>query len=168
VDIHVVDVPQGASDFVVTITIHSDAIATPTRYKPLWDCTFFRTSGNPIDDPEVWEKAFNSVPLERRSTYRIHFIRRYWTSFSEKVGAEDFAMSATSEWDLPAGTYEIRVFADDGVRVYLDDDLILKHWNSEQAIKKSLSGGHHRIRVEYVQIKGWCGFPFRFRKVPVE
>lgn len=58
----------------------------------------------------------------------------------------------------PAGTYRFTATSDDGVRVYVDDVLLIDGW-WDHGVKtfsadKALSMGHHLVRVEYYEHTG--------------
>ncbi|MCX6017798.1 MAG: PA14 domain-containing protein [Chloroflexi bacterium] len=56
--------------------------------------------------------------------------------------------------ELQMGTYRIRTRADDGVRVYIDDKLVLDEWRDGPVRERSVDvalGGAHLLRVEYYE-----------------
>lgn len=63
------------------------------------------------------------------------------------------------------GIYNLSVLSDDGVRVYIDDALVLDFWVPQDSIthKKSipLSKGEHRLRIEYFE--GLVGAKLHFK-----
>jgi hypothetical protein len=84
-----------------------------------------------------------------------------WGIDSPKPGivpADDFSVRWTRTVDLPAGLYQFWATTDDGVRVYVDEELILDGWwdHSEQTFKanKSLAAGEHTVTVEYYEHLG--------------
>lgn len=58
-------------------------------------------------------------------------------------------------FDLEEGTYRFTTVSDDGIRVYIDDQLIIDEWNDHSATTHSaditLSSGTYEIRVEYYE-----------------
>lgn len=62
-----------------------------------------------------------------------------------------------TEW-LQAGTYRIYATTDDGVRVFVDNQLIIDCWQVQAAASfygdVTLGEGNHEIRVEYFQASG--------------
>jgi len=60
-----------------------------------------------------------------------------------------------------AGTYRFTVSADDGVRLWLDDRLLIDQWQHPQVATYSadiaLSAGYHRVRLEYYEGEGSAG-----------
>ena len=66
---------------------------------------------------------------------------------------------ATTTVRLASGRYVVRTIADDAVRVYIDDRLVLDDWATpgESRVREATfeATGAHRIRVEHLQIEGW-------------
>lgn len=56
------------------------------------------------------------------------------------------------------GTYRFTVFADDGVRLWVDDRLLIDQWQDPQVATLqadvTLSQGYHRVRLEYYEASG--------------
>ena len=59
---------------------------------------------------------------------------------------------------LGAGVYRFVATSDDGVRVYVNDQLVIDHWGEQSARTWigdiRLGAGTHAIRVEYLQVAG--------------
>jgi PKD repeat protein/uncharacterized protein YraI len=80
-----------------------------------------------------------------------------WTGQSPAPGItpENYSVRWTISRDLPAGTYRFNVWVDDGVRMWVDEELIIDGWR-EGAIQNftvdvSLDQGTHHARLEYFQ-----------------
>jgi hypothetical protein len=70
--------------------------------------------------------------------------------------ADHIALTADGVVDLTAGRYELSVTSDDGIKVWIDDRLVLQDW-SIHASKEDhvpISSGHHRLRIVYFQNTG--------------
>jgi beta-N-acetylglucosaminidase/single-stranded DNA-binding protein len=70
------------------------------------------------------------------------------------IPADYFSARITKNVTMDTGTYAFNVKADDGVRVFLDNQLILDYWQNSDvsAVKKAASyitSGQHTIVVEY-------------------
>jgi hypothetical protein len=77
---------------------------------------------------------------------------------AEGLPNDRVALVAESRVDLPEGEYAIRTISDDGVRVWVDDRLVIDRWSIHESIadEAPLSAGPHRIRVEYFEATGWA------------
>jgi hypothetical protein len=74
------------------------------------------------------------------------------------VPATNFSVRWTRTEEFAGGTYRFHATVDDGVRIYVDDVLVLDYWRIGPATSVScdhyLSPGRHTIRVEYFQAEG--------------
>lgn len=74
------------------------------------------------------------------------------------VNADNFSARWTRYVDFSAGTYRFTATSDDGIRVYLDSQLLINRWD-DHAVQTytadiNLSAGHHLITVEYYERTG--------------
>lgn len=74
------------------------------------------------------------------------------------MSADNFSVRWESIQPLDAGTYQIRVRADDGVRVYVNGGLVIDQWHSAApniyTATLTLPKGDHRFSVEYYEAAG--------------
>lgn len=74
------------------------------------------------------------------------------------IGADNFVAQWARSDTFTGGSYEFIVTADDGVRLYIDDQLVLDKWVDQPAttykITKDLTAGSHDIRMEYYEKGG--------------
>jgi hypothetical protein len=83
-----------------------------------------------------------------------------------EIPAERFGVLAEGVVDLPQGTYQLATISDDGIRVWVDDQLVIDRWaahESELATAR-LDGGRRRLRVEYYQVSGWTELRVEVRR----
>ncbi len=168
----VVDVFQwtaGALDGEIVVAFQANGFSIPDRLSGLWDVNFYGVGQNAGDKPQRipggLDKNAKGKLLDHRRLDRIDF-RSDKPIFhptrgpllSDKLGDGNFfTMIATSEWDLSAGTYELSAFVDDGLHVFIDDQMVLDLWGEahKEAVKKvKLPAGKRKIRVEYTQVTG--------------
>jgi hypothetical protein len=76
------------------------------------------------------------------------------------------ALRAEGVVQLPPGIFEMSVISDDGVRVWLDDRLVIDRWSvhESEVDRLPLTGGKYRIKVEYFEMTGWSELQVRFIK----
>ncbi len=87
---------------------------------------------------------------------------KYWGTTSPISGVSDnWGFRATGKLRLPTtGTYSFRLWSDNGVRVYLDNQLVLDDWNDngqrnhEQFSLTNTAGSVHDIKIEYYHRTG--------------
>lgn len=72
--------------------------------------------------------------------------------------ADYFAARWTRTVTFVAGTYRFYASSDDGVRVWVDGDLIIDQWHDASgtlyAVDRTLAAGPHALRVEYYEALG--------------
>ena len=123
-----------------------------------WTVSFFSwPDAGPEQPPADWEAVVKSKSLLEQTLPVLDF---HWRtgSLAPEVPKDHFAVIATAEPELAAGVYVLRTTYDDGIRVYLDDQLIFDRWtfNHESTVATEfvVGEGRHTIRVEYFQITG--------------
>ncbi|HMQ52242.1 MAG TPA: PA14 domain-containing protein [Anaerolineae bacterium] len=71
------------------------------------------------------------------------------------VSYDQFSARWTRYIEVTPGTYQVTVTADDGIRLWVDDDLLIDQWRDQSAAtytaSKYLGPGHHLVRVEYYE-----------------
>jgi len=102
-------------------------------------------------------QSLSGNPTVIRNDQQIFF---NWGTGSPASGipADHFSVRWTREAGFNAGTYRFFVHPDDGVRVWVDNNLIIDQWHDATAeiynAALSLSAGVHTIRVEYYENLG--------------
>lgn len=94
------------------------------------------------------------------------------------LGVDEFSVRWSRTLAFAPGNYRFTVSADDGVRLLVDDKLLVDEWHDQamvtRAIDVELTGGAHRIVLEYFEHLGsaairlnWSAAPC-LAKVPVD
>jgi len=95
-----------------------------------------------------------------------------WKSGPPVAGMQSDGFSArwTRTVNLDAGVYLFEVVADDGVRLWVDEGLLIDEWKETAAqsysAERFLSGGSHRLRVEYYESTGEAVIRVAWRQLP--
>jgi hypothetical protein len=123
-----------------------------------WDVRLFAWTDttHPLNAPEAFKALLLSEPLLRQTTGRLRYM--WYRPLAAGWPQNRAALTATTSVDLPDGAYRIRSISDDGIRVYVDDQLVIDDWSvHESRVREAaISSGPHRIRVEYFQDSGWA------------
>jgi hypothetical protein len=84
------------------------------------------------------------------------------------VNADRFSARYTTTKTFTAGLYAFRVRSDDGVRLWVDGQLVLDRWVPRSAtldeVVLQLSAGMHQIRLEYFEEGGLAELKFSWEK----
>ena len=129
------------------------------RFEPLmpWKVAFFAWSDStdPRTKPEAFAELLRGPAIVTQDAPRLDFM--WYRPTIERVPQARFAAVATTTATLPPGTYSLRTISDDGVRVWVDDKRVIDDWSLHESRVDyaPLSGGPHRLRVEYFQVDGW-------------
>jgi hypothetical protein len=134
---------------VLALLVPASALAqepvNPQNSDPYWDTSYWSNmdlSGTPA-----------VVTLETD-------INHNWGTGSPypQIPADHFSARWLRYIDVTPGTYRFTVTSDDGVRMWIDDSLILDSWYDRAAttdhVDYYLAAGHHLVRVEYYENTG--------------
>jgi hypothetical protein len=118
---------------------------------------------NPQHSDPVWQVSYwNNRDLSGSAalTRSENELNWDWNTGSphSSVTADNFSARWTRYIDVAAGTYRFTATSDDGIRVFVDNQLLINRWD-DHAIQTytadtSLSAGHHLITVEYYEHTG--------------
>ncbi|CAA9269317.1 MAG: Cytochrome c551/c552 [uncultured Blastococcus sp.] len=75
------------------------------------------------------------------------------------VGPDNFSARWTGTFDFPSSTtYTFTAVSDDGIKVWVDDVLLIDQWRDQAATtftaSRSLTAGAHRVKVEWFETGG--------------
>jgi len=105
----------------------------------------------------VWcDKSFNTKLSDTPDQPSITFDDNWDTSIVEGIRADDIGFRSGRTINLPVtGTYTFEVGSDDGVRVWIDGELVLDKWYDRgytvDRFTKDLTAGNHRFRIDYYE-----------------
>jgi len=136
------------------------AIAWSTRWWT-WD-----ESADPLKMPVAFAARLAQEPMLSRTMPRFDLISG--RVLVEGLPNDRLAMRAEGEVRLPLGAYDLAVISDDGIRVWVDDKLVLERWDVHESMvdRIPLTGGQHRIRLEYFEATGWAELKVRVVRRP--
>ncbi len=82
---------------------------------------------------------------------------------------DHFAARWTRQIMFESGTYHFSLAADDGIRLYLDNQLVIDKWIDQgpttYTLDKIMTAGDHAIKVEYYENEGGAVAKFDYNKV---
>lgn len=107
---------------------------------------------------EYWNNQnLNGNPVLCRDDGRVDFD---WGNGGPGGGVPNDHFSArwTRQWSFTAGRYRFHLRGDDGIRLWVDDNLIIDQWKdqsrTEYTTERELTGGNHSLKVEYYENGG--------------
>jgi SH3-like domain-containing protein len=121
-----------------------------------------------------WQAAFyDNISLEGEPVFvtRVNAVSYDWGSASPAPGvvpADQFSVRFERTLTLQDGFYEFSVQADDGVRVWIDEELVVDEWHLAAPpvyqFGRELTGPTP-VRIEYFEAGGQAGLRFDYQLV---
>jgi PKD repeat protein len=111
----------------------------------------------------------SGAPVLLRNDVVISF---NWVSGSPAAGlpADGFSARWTRSLGFPAGLYRFALTADDGVRAWVDGNLIIDQWHDSSPkthrADVRLAEGFHNFRIEYYERSGGAQIDLRWQRLP--
>jgi nitrous oxidase accessory protein NosD len=139
-------------------------VFTYSRFDPKarWDLKVY--AWNDTTHPVKAGAAFDSLLAGTRGAPKLDTTARRldYMWYRPRIAgwpAEKYGVAATAEITLPAGSaYTLRTISDDGIRVWIDDALVIEDWtvHESKVIEVPILPGRRRIKVHYWQEGGWA------------
>ena len=130
-----------------TTTPSSTPIPAPTLMPGLpgpWQAEYFNNT------------ALTGSPALERTDNAINF-NWGWNAPASGINRDNFSARWSGAFAFKAGAYRFTTFSDDGVRLYVDNRLIINSWGpmrGTRSVLVSLSEGSHTVRLEYFERAG--------------
>ncbi|MBL7063116.1 MAG: hypothetical protein ISS49_02760 [Anaerolineae bacterium] len=112
--------------------------------------------------PGPWQgEYFNNrdssgTPVLVRTDSTVNF-NWGWNSPASEVNRDDFSVRWSGNFPFESGRYRFTTYSDDGVRLYVDDQLVIDSWRPMRGYRSAtlnLSAGTHTVRLEYFERSG--------------
>ncbi len=129
-----------------------------------WEISCFALESDPREDEAAWRAASAQVVPEVRAELDLPFAsggpRDLGFDPESGIGRDHFGTLARADVPLPAGRYQLRCLSDDGVRVWVDEELLIDNWTwhapQEDVAELELSEARVvRLRVEHFELDGY-------------
>lgn len=126
------------------------AIAWNTRW---WT---FDEKADPLKAPEAFAARLKERPTKTEVVPRFDLISG--GVMVPDLPRDRIALRAEGTVTLPSGNYELVTISDDGIRVFVDDTMVVERWDihGSEVDRVPLAAGRHRLRIEYFENSGWA------------
>ncbi|MBC7778232.1 MAG: right-handed parallel beta-helix repeat-containing protein [Phycisphaerae bacterium] len=127
-----------------------------------WDIQFF--NANESDSLISSQTITKGIPVVKKKVSELAFA--WWGSPAEGVQEDKFATLSTTNFSIAPGEYIIELTSDDGVRLYVDNKLLIENWDVHEPETDEITvklGGNHNIRIEHFDAGGFATLDFRMR-----
>ncbi len=112
-------------------------------------------------------QTLSGSPTVTRCDSAINFNWPEGVSPATGIPADHFSVRWTGDFFFRAGQHAFQMLADDGVRLYVDNQLVIDRWVDQSGVhyvgSRILSEGVHSIRVEYYENTGSGKAELRFQ-----
>ncbi len=156
-EIAVTPAPGGIVDFDVMLRDGAGRRFGYSRFfVPIeWSVRFFDASQRPYEAPDL-AVVSKQDPIKSDTADRLDYLSA--RALAEGLPNDNVALIADAGVELPKGAFTLRTISDDGVRVYVDDKLVIDRWDVHESIvdETPIAGGKHKLRVEYFERTGWA------------
>lgn len=117
----------------------------PQHSDPTWQASYWNNT------------SLSGSPVLQRSENNINY--EWWSNApAPGVNADYFSARWTRYIDVTPGVYRFTVTSDDGIRVWVDNKLVIDQWNVHPSTTYTgdvlMGEGHHLIKVEYFEEGG--------------
>jgi hypothetical protein len=139
-----------------------------TRYfVPIdWRVKFFEytADSDPVKHPDAFANLLAGAARKEMTRDRLDYMSG--RSFEEGLPRDNFALTAEGAVDLAPGDYTLTVISDDGVRVWVDGEVVLDDWDIHESKvdRVPLTGGRHRLKVHYFEGGGFAELHFDIQR----
>ena len=132
-----------------------------------WDVKVFRSSCDPREDVERWRsEGLAGDDVQELTADHLDFKYAH-AGITELFGLrvprphDHFGTIATRTLTFPAGTWRLRTISDDGIRVWLDDQLVIDDWTwhapKEHTHEFEVKDAKPmELRVEHFELDGYA------------
>lgn len=133
-----------------------------------WSVQFFAWKDDPREHADSWKQLIGGKPIHEEKVTSIDY---KWGGgpLGQGLPGNQFGTVATTSIELPAGTYKLGTVSDDGIRVWIDDKLVIDDWTwhppKENNATVDLAAGKHSLRVEHFEIDGLAQLQVRLEPV---
>ena len=120
----------------------------------------FDQAAAPDRAPDAFARVVAGTPAKTDRRDRLDYMSG--GSIADGLPRDRVALIAEGDLDLPRGRYVVRTISDDGIRVWMDDEKIIDRWTPHESAldEVPITGGKHRLKVEYYEIGGFAELRF--------
>jgi len=124
----------------------------------------FDTATDPVTATDKFAAHLSEAPIRTDTLAHLDFVTG--GVLGPGLPRDHVALRAEGSVTLPSGAFDLMVISDDGVRVWVDDRLVVDRWSVHESVldRAPIAGGRHRLRVEYFEESGWAELQVRFQR----
>jgi hypothetical protein len=160
---------EGTNPYELSVTA-SNTIklrGTVTLYD--WTVRFWKwTPVKNVVGPPNWDEMVKGEPVQTTKRTQLYYSWHDEPAFN-KGPADYFATVATTEIELPAGSWKLVLTSDDGARLFVDGEKVIERWDihgpTDDAYTLKLEKPRLvKLRVEHFENTGWAALALRIER----
>jgi LysM repeat protein len=134
-----IDYYQAAGQALITAT------SEKVNGAPTWACEFYNNTN--LQGTPVTTQYYSALNFD-------------WGNKAPVAGvtADYFSVRCTAQYSFVGGTYQFQATVDDGVKLFVDDALVIDQWHLTSPVTytadRDLGAGTHAVKVEYFENNG--------------
>ncbi|HUS00362.1 MAG TPA: right-handed parallel beta-helix repeat-containing protein [Chitinophagaceae bacterium] len=139
-----------------------------------WDVKWYKwdLDHDPNKNYEKFKQIFSNKPVKTETPGKLDYT--WWGEIGKALPADSFATVATGILQVPKGSYDLGITADDLVKVFIDTKLVIDFWDATKFVNDDdahhnttvvLDGQKHTIRVEHVENGGYATLIFTLARL---
>ncbi|MFT7484392.1 MAG: nitrous oxidase accessory protein NosD [Candidatus Paceibacteria bacterium] len=130
----------------------------------LWEVRAFPVAIDPREDIEGWRAAASAQTETVQRTLELDYAsagpRQIGLPFPEGGSNDHFGTLAHTEVVLAPGKYRLKTLSDDGIRVWVDDELLIDNWTWHAPVEDHAefeldAAQAVKLRVEHFELDGY-------------
>jgi hypothetical protein len=159
---------------IPTIAAIAPSEATISHTRALTHSLFlpFLTRTEPLP-PHLWRASYydnpflSGAPVRTADEARVDYD---WGDGGAPAGlpVDHFSARWQGDWTFETGQYTFFLYADDGVRLWLDDELIIDAWTpgigAHQVMRQIDAAGLHQLKLDYFEQTGGAAVRLHWRR----
>jgi parallel beta-helix repeat protein len=140
------------------------------RFEPAtsWTARFFvwDDSNHVVRDSAAFGRITQRTPLLTRQLSRLDL--EWYRPQIAGLPLTHWGLEAVTTVSLTTGAYELVTISDDGIRVWVDDRLVVDRWTQHESsiVRVPLSAGSHKLLVHFFQLDGWTELKVAIERLP--
>jgi len=117
---------------------------------------------SPTTAPVRFAARMRQPPVKSETRARLDFLTS--RAIAEGLPSDHVALRAEGQVQLPSGAFDLVAISDDGVRVWVDDRLVIDRWSIHESVvdRAPIAGGRRKVKIEYFEATGWAELQIRF------
>lgn len=133
-----------------------------------WTVRFYEysESTHPLSNYEAFRQLKERKPDAEEQVQELAY--SWWERPAPGVDADHFATFASTSFDIIPGKYKVSVTSDDGLRFFVDGQLVIGHWDvHEPATDEAVLelSGRHTFEIEHFDAGGFAALSFYMERV---